>query len=335
MFIKSLIIALFSLSSTWAAIDLKEVERLLTTTGLKGEIHGASQSGKLFVFTYRSADNFFENIQLPLTTEDAKIISALANLKRHQSYLIKGNFIESRAPIKHINVSSMELIKDHHSEVDNHRHDYKGDLGDLINLKEFTGRVHATGSDGKMLVMEYKDRIIPVFVTEPASQLIVKDLYRGDLIKIKFFVRQSPESPTHISLERQANIGANEKVLEVIDSLITHHGESVTKTGYLIKFPKSPLINFNIYALLVEDKDGSSIQFTVTNLEDMDLFKKAREKMEKVWDENAASVENDRNKLVNRKILITAKGTYNMVDRGQANPQIIIHDVKDITFEVK
>jgi hypothetical protein len=330
-----MITALFTLTNAWAEIDLKEVERLLTTTGLKGEIHGASADGKLFVFTYRNDNNFFENIQLPLTTEDAKIISALPTLKRHQAYLIKGNFIESRAPIKHINVTTLELVKDYSSEVDNHRHSYKGDLGDLVNLKEFTGRVHAIGAEGKMLVMEYKDRIIPVFVTEAASQLLVKELYRGDLVKIKFFVRQSPESPTHISLERQANLGANEKVLEIMDSLISHHGQSVSKTGYLIKFPQSPLIKFNIYAILVEDKDGSSIQFTVTNLEDMDLFKKSREKMEKIWDENAASVENDRNKLVNKKVLITAKGTYNMVDRGQANPQIIIHDVKDITFEIK
>jgi hypothetical protein len=335
MLFRSIIICFITLSSAWASIDLKEVEKLLTTTGLKGEIHGASVHSKLFVLTYRSPDNFFENIQLPLTSVDSAIIATLTNLKRHQSFLVKGNFVENKAPIKHINVTSLELIKDYTSEVDNHRHEYKGDLGDLVNLKEFTGRVHATGAEGKMLVMEYKDRIVPVFVTEPASQALVKDLYRGDLVKIRFYVRRSPESPTHISLETQANLGPNEKALEVKDSLISHHGESVTKTGYLIKFPKSPLIKFNIYALLVEDADGSSIQFTVTNLEDMDLFKKAREKMEKIWDENAASVENDRNKLVNRKVLITAKGTYNMIDRGQANPQIIIHDVNDIKFEIK
>lgn len=327
-------IVLLTQNISWAAIDLKELEKLLTTTGLRGEIHGASVDNKLFVLTYRNPENFFENIQLPLTSEDSKILQTFTSLKRHQSYMVKGNFLNNRAPINHINVTGLELVKDYSSELDNHRHQYQGDLGDLVNLKEFTGRVHAIGSDGKMLVMEYKDRIVPVFVTEAASADLTKKLFRGDLIKVRFYIRRSPESPTHLSLERWANLGENIRPFEVIESLVSHHGESVTKTGYLIKFPQSPQIKFNIYALLVKGADGSSIQFTITNLEDIELFKKVREKIEKVWNENAAGAENDRNKLVNKKVLITAKGTYNMIDPGQANPQIIIKDINDVSFSV-
>ena len=103
----------------------------------------------------------------------------------------------------------------------------------------------------------------------------------------------------------------------------------------LVQFPKSPQIKFNIYALLVEDKEGSSIQFTLTNLENMDLFTQVREKIEKFWNEHKSSQENDRNKFINRRIKVTAKGIYNMIDKGQANPQILIQSIDDINLELQ
>lgn len=329
-----LFLGLFSMF-TRADVDLNKVSAALKTTGIKVEIHGSSTDSKLFVATYRNPDNFFENAQFPLVTEDAKIMEQIRNTKRHQYFLIKGDFLDNKAPIKHIGVTSMELVKDYASELDHMPYTYKGDVMDLLKMTEFTGRVHAVGNDGKMLVMEYKDRIMPVVVMEPATVEFAKNLYRGDLIKIKFNVRGEPETPTHLSVRKQSQLGTNEKPIEVIESLVAHHGEPITKSGVLVKFPKSPQINFNIYALLVEDSVGSSIQFTLTNLEKPEVFMKVREKLENFWNANAGTIENDRNKMINRKIIVTAKGTYNMIDRGQANPQIIIENPDDISFELK
>lgn len=328
-----LLLGMISMSAC-AGIDLASIEKSLMGEGLKGEIHGSSLDGKLYVITFRSPDNFFENIQLPLVTEDVAVLNTLQSAKRHQFYKVKGEFLNSKAPVKHINVKSLELVKDYTSDLDQMPYQYKGNLSDLNGMKEFTGRVHAVAEDGKFLVMEYKDRIIPVLVREQASIDLSKTLYRGDKVKIHFAVRAEPEAPTHLNLELKAKMPNNQSPIEVIESLVSHHGEPVTKTGTLVKFPKSPQINFNIYALLVEDETGATIQFTLTNLEDIDLFLKVREKIEKFWDANSNGIVNDRNKMINPNIKVTAKGTYNMIDRGQANPQIIIKDINDVSFEI-
>ncbi|MGZ3789899.1 MAG: hypothetical protein ACXVLQ_15275 [Bacteriovorax sp.] len=325
---------LFSVGA-FAEINMQDLEKQLNTTGLTGEIHGSSADAHLFVITYRNPNDFFDNIQLPLTSDDPEILNSLPTLKRHQFYLVKGNFIKNKAPISHINIKSIELVKDYTSALDHMPYQYKGNVNDLNDKKEFIGRVHAVGQEGKMLVTEYKDRIVPVFVVEPSSQELVKQLYRGDLIRVRFNVRAEPEAPVHLSLVRAAALPADQKPIEVLESLVKSHGTPITKTGNLIMFPKSPQINTNVYALLVEDPEGTTIQYTLTNLENLDLFNKVREKLEKVWMENSATAENDRNKFVNRKLVVTAKGVSNMVNPGQANPQIIINSIDDVNVTVK
>ena len=320
--------------TAFAEINLAELEAKLKTDGLVGEIHGSITDSKIFVLTYRNPNDFFDNIQLPLTSDLPDVLATLNQVKRHQFYIVKGEFITNKAPIKHINISSLKLSKDYTSELDHLPYQYKGDVNELKNKSEFIGRVHAMGEQGKMLVMEYKDRIIPVFVTEPTSQALVNSLYRGDLVKIKFRVRSEPEAPTHLSLESSQKLPPNVKPIELLESLVKSHGSPIEKVGNLIKFSKSPQINTNIYALLVEDPEGTTIQYTLTNFDSPDLFNKIREKLEKVWDENSAGAENDRNKLVNRKLVVHAKGTSNMVDAGQANPQILINSLDDVTVEV-
>ena len=326
---------LFSLGSVvYAEINLAELEAKLKGDGLLGEIHAANMDSKLFVFTYRNPTNFFENIQLPLTSDTPEVLAMFSQLKRHQMYIVKGEFIVNKAPIKHINATSLQLSKDYASELDQHPYKYKADVSELKNKAEFTGRVHAIGEAGKMLVMEYKDRIVPVFVTEASSQAITNTLYRGDLVKLKIRVRSDPEAPTHLSLANVASLPEGVKPVELLESLVKSHGQPIEKSGNLIKFPKSPQINTNIYALLVEDPEGTTIQYTLANFESPELFQKILTKLETSWNENAASAENDRNKLVSRKILVHAKGISNMVSAGQANPQILINSIDDLTLEV-
>lgn len=321
-------------ASTTTSIDLVKVDQDLKSTGVVGEIHGASADADLFVLTIRDPNNFFINIQLPLTTEDTEIMARLKAAKRHQFFTVKGELIDNKAPIKHIKISSLELKKDYTSELDQNPHQYKSDLNELRNKSEFIGRIHAQGQDGKMLVMEYKDRIIPVLVTEPPTQALVKTFYRGDLVKVRYMLRNEPDRPLHLALERQRNLGNNLKPIELIDSLVRSHGQTIEKTGYLVKFPKSPQINFNIYALLQEDAEGTNIQYTLVNFENPELFQAVREKLEKAWNDNQKNIHNERNKLVNRSVKVTAKGESNMVDQGQANPQILIQNIDDLKIDV-
>jgi hypothetical protein len=186
-----------------------------------------------------------------------------------------------------------------------------------------------------MLVTEYKDRIVPIVVTEVSSQELVKQLYRGDLIRVRYTMRTEPEAPIHLSLVHSKGLPINQKPVELLESLVKSHGTPIQKSGSLIMFPKSPQINTNVYALLVEDAEGSTIQYTLANLENPELFKQIREKLEKVWNENMAGASNDRNKFVNRKLQVTAKGICNMVDQGQANPQILIQSVDDVNVVIQ
>lgn len=330
------IITLFTtfMHVAFAEINLAELEAKLKGDGLEGEIHGASADSKIFVLSYRNPKDFFDNIQLPLTSESPEVLTTLAHIKRHQFFIVKGEFITNRAPIKHINITSLKLSKDYVSELDHLPYQYKGDVIELNSKTEFIGRVHAMGEQGKMLVMEYKDRIVPVFVNEPASQALVSTLFRGDLVRVKYAVRTEPEAPTHLNLAKNQSLPANVKPIELLESLVKSHGSPIEKVGNLVKFSKSPQINTNIYALLVEDAGGTSIQYTLTNFDSPELFVKIREKLEKVWDENSVGAENDRNKLVNRKLVVHAKGISNMVDAGQANPQILINSLDDVFVEV-
>ncbi|NOT78965.1 MAG: hypothetical protein HOP07_08165 [Bacteriovoracaceae bacterium] len=329
-FITILLLSAFHLHQAFGAIDLNDVENKLKTTGLTGEIHGANSDSSLFVLTVRDPNDFFTNMQIPLSTESDDVKTKLKDLKRHQYYTVKGAFFDNKAPIKHINVSSLDLARDYKSELDRAPYEYKTKIEDLKTKKEFIGRIHAMAEEGKVLVMEYGDQIVPIVVTEPATQLLVKEYYRGDLVKVKIAVRNSPDAPLHVMLARQGTLNPQEKPIELIESLVRSHNLPIEKTGVLVKFPKSPQIMFNIYALLVEDPEGSTVQYTLVNFENPEVFKATREKLEKLWNDNLGSEENNRNKLINRKVVIKARGISNMVDQGQANPQILINSVLDI-----
>jgi len=321
---------LFSVSHAHGAIDLNLIEQKLKTTGVTGEIHGSNTDSSLFVLTVRDPNDFFINVQIPLATESEDVKTKLKELKRHQYYLVKGSFFDNKAPIKHINVTSLDLTRDYKSELDQNPFQYKTNINELKTKKEFIGRIHAIGEEGKVLVMEYGDQIVPVVVTEPATQAMVKDYYRGDLVKVKIQVRTSPDAPLHVMLARQSTLSANEKPIELFESLVRTNGQPIVKTGAIVKFPKSPQINFNIYAILVEDPEGSTIQYTLTNFENPEAFKAIREKLEKIWNDNLGTEENNRNKLINRKVTIRARGISNMVDQGQANPQVLVNSADDI-----
>ena len=180
--------------------------------------------------------------------------------------------------------------------------------------------------------MEYGDRIVPVLVTEPTTATLVKTFYRGDLVKVRVTTRKNPDAPMHVALSKTTSLGVDEKPIELIESLVRSHGSPIEKTGVLVKFPKSPQIMFNIYALLVEDQEGTNIQYTLVNFDSQEVFKAVREKLENKWNEKLGTEENNRNKLINRKIVLKAKGISNMVDQGQANPQILINSANDIEF---
>jgi len=296
-----------------------DLEKQLKGTGLSGWIHGASEPLSLFVFTYREPGNFFSHVEFPLIAGSEGIERTLRTLTRHDEVSLKGYFLENGAPIRHIFVESLSLIKKYESPLPQSQdpYPYQATLPDeLLNKSEIFVKVHAVANEGKVLVVEYKDAVLPVVISQPT---LSKGLFRNDKVKLKVRVRSHPEQPTHVSLDT-----SKPEPLVVTDRMVDWHGKKGSVEGALVLFPKSPQVNFNVFALQLIDENGVAREFTLVNFEDDVIFSKIRQKLQNFWDAAPAGVENARNKLINRQVKLRATGTFNVVDPGQANPQILL-----------
>lgn len=320
----------FLFNVTFALADLFDPEVLqsqLTGDGLVGQVHGANDDLSLYVLTIRDPANFFVHREYPLVWDNPTIADEFKTLKRHQTVRIFGDIIDNHAPVQHILVTHFLIEKNYSSEDDQYNYIPKTKIEELLQQTNFIGRVHAIGEDGKMLVMEYKDLVTPVFVADADSASLTQNLFRGDKLFVNYKVRNFPGSPKHLQLLPSTPAQPSVTVLE---SVRQFHLQHVLRTGYLVKFPQSPQISSDTYAVLSEDAEGSSLQWTVLNLEDMGLFQKIREKMASLWNSDTSNIVNGRNKLINTKVIVTVSGTGNVVDAGQANPQILVNSLDDI-----
>jgi hypothetical protein len=307
-----------------APTPLSELEKQLKEDGLKGWVHGATEPLNLYVFTYREPGDFFSHREFPLIPGNEAVSRALQGVKRHDQVILKGNFLANQAPITHIWVSQLNVINTYESPTPvPEPYPYKADLPeDLFSHKEIFAKVHAVVNNGKVLVIEYKDAIVPVVVGNPS---LAKDLYRNDKIRLKIEVRDFPSKPTHVSLDLQAK-----DPLILIDRMVDWHGKKGAVDGPLVLFPKSPQVSFNVFAIQVADEQGILREFTLVNFEDTKVFEQIREKLQKHWDSETEGIENGRNKLINRNVRIKATGVFNVVDPGQANPQVLLSGPESI-----
>jgi hypothetical protein len=308
------------------AVDMGEVEKELTTTGVTGWIHGSVQGQGLYVFTYRTPGNFFDYIEMSLIPGQAGMLKTLSTFDRHDQVRIKGKFADIPAPQKHILVSSIELVQKYDSGYPTPPHDYMAKIpDDLLKQNAANFLVHAVAGNGQILVLEYKDAIVPVFVS---NGKLAQNLFRGDVIHLTYKIQAFPDQPTHLNVDETV---ANP--LQVIDSIQAQNGKQVTLEGALILFPKSPEIEFNVFAVQQLLSDGLSRQFTLVNFDDANLFQKIRDTLQKAWDQSPHDYVNGRNKLVSTKIRVKATGTINEVDPSQANPQILLKSLDSIVIE--
>jgi hypothetical protein len=318
-----IILGIFLLASVSQAVDVAQVEKELTTTGCVGWVHGSVQERGLFVFTYRNPNNFFDYLIMSLVPSDPSIATKLAALSRHDKVLVKGSFLPNPSPQKHIKVTSIEPVTSYQSGYPSENYQYEAKIpGDLLNINSAVFLVHAIAGEGKILVLEYKDAVIPMFVKNGE---LTKNLYRNDLVELSFKIQLAPDHPSHLNLDEDAP--APIKVLEAISSL---HGKEAHVEGALVMFPKSPEIKFNVFAVQQLLPAGLNRQFTLVNFENPEVFTQMREALQKAWDRHAGEYFNNRNKLVSKKIRVKVSGTFNEVDANQANPQVLLKSINDL-----
>ncbi len=308
------------------AEQMTQMEGDLKGPGVLGWVHGAVHERNLYVFTYRNPKNFFDYVEMSLITNDPALQTKLQSLDRHDKILVKGSFTQNPSPQKHILATSIDLVEKYKSGFPTDPYQHEAKIPDeLLNLKTALFLVHAIGGDGHILVVEYKDQVLPIFVRNAE---LTKGLYRNDSVQLKFSMQSHPDRPSHLVLDERSL-----EPLKLVDSIKSLHGKPASVKGALIMFPKSPEILFNVFAVQQELPGGLKRQFTLTNMDDPAAFEKIRKVLQATWDRHPGQFVNARNKLLSTKIQVTATGIYNEIDPSQANPQILLKTADDIKIE--
>ena len=320
-------LALTLLSTNALAVDMKEVEKELTTSGVDGWIHGSVESQGLYVFTYRTPGNFFDYVEMSLVSYSPEMMKELGTYNRQDKVRVKGSFLPNPSPQKHILVSSIEMITQYQTPYPTQPYQHQAKIPDeLLTLTTATFLVHAIAGDGHILVVEYKDSILPIFVQ---NETFTKNLFRGDVVQLKFKVQSYPNQPVHLNLDEK-----DPQPLQVLESIQAKHGKQGVVEGALILFPQSPEIKFNVFAVQEQLQAGLSRQYTLVNFDDPGLFQKIRDALQKAWDQYPGAYVNGRNKLISTHVRVKATGTFNEIDPSQANPQVLLNSLDSLQIMV-
>jgi hypothetical protein len=310
--------------SSFAEIDMGAVEKDLTGTGLRGWIHGAVHDYKEYVFTFRDPTDFFNHAEFSVLPANAEVKAMLEKANRHDEVLLFGTLGTNPSSQKHLVISKIKLIAAFDPGISvpaRHREAKLPD--DLRSGTSLLATVHAIAADGEIMVVEYKDAVLPVFVKEKA---LTRDLFRGDKIRLHYLIQRGPKMPVHLGLDP-----AVKPAVEVLERVEDVNGKKLTLEGALVYFPKSPQIRFGIFALQVVDKDGLKLNYTLVNFDDPDQFTAIRKKLDGLWAAGVKTAEDARNSFINQKIRIRAEGIGNVASPNQANPQILLDGPDSIT----
>jgi hypothetical protein len=316
----ALLLGLLALQAC-SAVPARFERELTGRQGAEGEIHGAYPELDLYVFTYRNPKNFFDFIEVSLISPSEQISTALAGLRRHDRVRIKGELMDNRSRQPHVELSSLEVVKKHESKPDVPAYDHDAQIPeDLEGKDRELFLVHAVHAGGRILVVEHKDVVLPVYVRRP--ELTAK-LARNDIVRLSFEIRSEPERPVHLQLRDV------EHAVEVVESVMALHGQPADVEGPLVLFPQSPQVRFNVFAVLQKLPGGMQRQYTLANFEKQETFDQIREKLQKAWDSAPDSV-SGRNKLISTKVRVRARGKFNEVDPNQANVQIVLEGPQSV-----
>ena len=304
----------------YQGLSIDNLSQELTSTGLVGRIHGAAGS-QMFVMAVREPTNFFSHREFSLIPQDEATRNILERSNRHDLVCVRGSLIANPSPQQHIALDSVRVLEAWKQPEGFAPYERQPVPSELQEQTSLIGKVHAIDAEGKVLVVGYKDTILPIYVSANQD---TQNLYRGDIIKLTYQIQQYPKSPVHLQLDTTV-----EQPLEVIDAIASWNGQPKTLTGSLVKFPQSPQLKFDVYAMEVET-EGIKRYFTLINFEDMREFENIRLKLAKIWDENAATAISGRNKLINPEVTIEATGIANIISPEQANPQILLKNAQQI-----
>jgi hypothetical protein len=303
--------------SACATLPAKLEHELGAGRAVEGEVHGAFPELKLYVFTYRDPENFFEYVEVSLIAPTDELAAQLATLRRHDRVRIQGGLADNRSQQRHVELQSLEVVSRYEASPPIPPYEYEASIPDDLRGKDSElFLVHAVNAGGSVLVVEHEDVVLPVYVTRPE---LTRDLARNDVVRLYYEIRSRPDRPVHLQLQDI------ERPVEVVESVTALHGEPASIEGPLVLFPKSPQVRFNVFAVLQELPGNMQRQYTLVNFDDPAVFEAIRTKLQDAWDAAGPdSAVSGRNKLVSTRVRIRATGTFNQIDPNQANAQIVL-----------
>ncbi len=311
--------------------NFDQLNEVLKAEGLIGLVHGAVNINQQFVFAFEPTGNIFNIERMSLSSDDAQVRSVLGTLNRHDVIRVKGEILDNERSLRHIKVSEIS-IDQRYPTPQNYNHDIDENLFDGRDKVRMLGKVHAVFAGGSGLAFEHEDMILPVIVS-PSLIPETERLFRNDKLVLNLTLRRTPGAPLHFYTDESA-----ENPIELVDSMANCHGHPTTLNGELVRFLQSPQINTDVYAVKVRDSNNIVRNFTFFPDADfsspnfVELFNNLNDKAAAAWTEGAATAQPARNHMVNPQIQVTVKGRMNIVTNDQANPQIYISKVEDLTF---
>jgi hypothetical protein len=284
---------------------------------IEGEVHGAYPDLNLYVFTYRDPKDFFDYVDVSLIAASADVADELAQLHRHDRVRIEGSLADNRSQQRHVKVRSLDVVTKYQASPAIPPYEHHAAIPDeLLGKDSELFLVHAVNEGGAVLVVEREDVVLPVYVRRPE---LTRDLARNDVVRLRYVIRSRPDLPVHLEL---ADV---ERPVEVVDSISALHGKPAAIEGPLVLFPKSPQVQFNVFAVLQELPGNARRQFTLANFDDPAKFEAIRNKLQAAWDAAGPDAAvSGRNKLISTKVRVRVTGTFNQIDPNQANAQIVL-----------
>jgi hypothetical protein len=323
-------------AEAYRGLQLSKLEQLLESTGLIGRIHGIGDDN-LFVLSVRDPDSFFRHQELALLPEQEQTSRDLNQLHRHDQVCIQGKILKNPSAQIHVKTHSVTLLEtwDGLREFSQESLDNPPETSAssaLLDLSEqgvLIGKIHAIADEGRILVLDSGDKVFPVFLRGNAQ---TQDLYRGDIVRLAYQVQSRPAQPPHLNFDSSDPVP-----LQVLDQIKDLHQTVQTLTGKLVKFPQSPQLKFDVYALSVETPVNYQNKtekidriFTLVNFENMDSFMAIQDQLSQIWEQSIDTAQKARNWLVNPEVTLQVTGQVNVTSPEQANPQLVLNGVRDL-----
>ncbi|MBI3549207.1 MAG: hypothetical protein HY078_09225 [Elusimicrobia bacterium] len=301
------------------------IVRELTNEGVVGLIHGAVADARQFVLAVHNPNDFFDYRLFPLRL-DRQQFEEIQKLKleRHDLVRVKGA-LAGDPP--HVRVTSVTLERRDPTDFSNQTLEIRRpiDPAEFAQPKKIFGLVHGVLREGRQVVLEYQDGILPLTLDEADdahAAAALDKLWRGDIVEVTVGLRRRPGAPPHFYFDAKAGV-------RVLDSVRAMQNKPFTAEGPLVLFPRSPITSLDVYAVRVHYPQwGVTRNFTVANFSDHDVWQAGNAKLSAAWTASRATAQQGRNKFINLKLIVRVSGTLaelagnSRLAQNQANQNI-------------